>query len=57
MKTTHLSHRVFGYTISELLVGSTVCAVLGRSMLTTVLIGAATYGAALVLMSPALPLS
>jgi branched-subunit amino acid transport protein len=39
------------------LVAATVCAVLGRSMLTTVLIGAGTYFAALVLMSPALPLS
>lgn len=36
------------------LVAATVCALKGRTMLTTVLIGAATYVAALVLMSPGL---
>ena len=36
------------------LVAATVCALLGRSMLTTVVFGAATFGIALVLMSPGL---
>ena len=36
------------------LVAATICAVLGRTMLTTVVIGAVTYTAALVLMSPGL---
>ena len=36
------------------LVAATVCALMGRTMLTTVVIGAVTYVAALVLMSPGL---
>jgi branched-subunit amino acid transport protein len=36
------------------LVAAMVCALLGRTMLTTVVIGAASYGVALVLMSPGL---
>lgn len=35
-------------------VAATVCALMGRTMLTTVVIGAVTYVAALVLMSPGL---